>query len=118
MRKCLHCNKVLARNEKERRAQFLGRKYCNLQCSIDDRPRVNAEKRAALDRKDQEAPPVTSGLTFTTQEILHRAHMHAPQIPVSLLDSVIREIEPMLAANARHRLLAPMAAQIRADRAV
>jgi hypothetical protein len=117
MRKCLNCHKSLARRETEKRAEFLGRKYCDLKCSIADRPRVNAEKRAALDLKDQEAPPVTGGLTFTHQEILHRAHMAAPQIPISILDAVIKDVEPMLSANVRHQLLGPIAARIRAQRA-
>jgi hypothetical protein len=117
MRKCLHCQTPLSRRETEKRAEFLGRKYCNLQCSVADRPRVNAEKRAALDLKDKEAPPETNGLTFTHQEILHRAHMAAPQIPISILDAVIKDIEPMLSANVRHRLLGPIAANIRAQRA-
>jgi len=117
MRTCLACTKPLARRETEKRAEFLGRKYCNLQCSIDDRPRIAAEKRAALDLQDKLAPPATSGLTFTKAEILRRAHFHAPQIPISILDSVIREIEPMLEANTRHRILAPLAAEIRANRA-
>jgi len=109
VRICPSCGLILKRKSGEKRAEFMTRKYCDLKCSSHGRGRVNKEKTILDDHPRQR-------LDFDTPEILRRAHMAAPQVPVSILSDVVRAIEPMIAANARAKTLGLIAADIRNNR--
>ena len=110
MKLCAYCKEELYQRKDEKRGDFLKRKYCNIKCSDINRGVVKKEKTIFEDHPRQR-------LDFDPPEILRRAHMAAPQVPISVVADIVQAIEPMIAANARGRALGPIAAQIRASRA-
>ena len=107
-RTCPACRTALVRRDGETQAHFLRRTYCDHRCSVADRSRKSAE---AGNR-----PDVAELEEFTPAEILRAARTAAPRVPVPMLAAVLRAVEPLIASNARRRLLAPIAAEIRANR--
>jgi len=116
MKHCLSCGKQMTRREKERPAEFRRRSYCGLKCSVADRSRKAVEKQLAADLENAYPQLNPGALDFDRNEILTRAHMAAPQIPVSLIADVVDAVEPMISANTRRKLMALVALDVRAKR--
>lgn len=109
------CGRDLVRRGGEKRAHFLARKYCDWDCSVAGRSAMAEARRREADVRDVLPPEVLDGMTFDRAEILRRAHMAAPQVPIAILDDVLRAVEPMLAANTRRMLLSHVALRFRSD---
>jgi hypothetical protein len=98
---------VLSRRPGEKRAYFLSRRYCNQDCYKAGRSAAAEERRIGQD--------IGGGAHFERADILHAAHRAAPQVPMSILADVVDRVEPLIAANTRHRLMAVVAAKFRAN---
>ena len=116
MRWCPGCGKELVRRDGEKRAHFAKRSCCNFECSVVARTTKAEDRRREADLADITPVADLGALEFARSEVLRAAHNAAPQIPVSLLDDVVRAIEPLIAANTRRRLLAVVGARVRAAR--
>ena len=114
MRFCPGCGKELQRRDGEKRAEFLSRSHCNHACSVAARSKRAEDRRRERDLADQAPAHHPGALEFDRAAVLRAAHHAAPQIPVALLDDVVRAVEPLIAANTRHRLLRLVAAKYRA----